>query len=118
MFRLQRELNIRCGCPLDRLLTTEEMNDWLLKFCRADLHETIELEDSCMWKHWKKNQPFDLQNIRVEIVDKLHFLISLAQVAGMSADDLFEAYLKKNQVNHQRQDSGYVVKDENDCRHI
>jgi hypothetical protein len=26
--------------------------------------------------------------------------------------------LKKNAVNHQRQDSGYVKKDENDSRHI
>jgi dimeric dUTPase (all-alpha-NTP-PPase superfamily) len=32
----------------------------------------------------------------------------------MSADDVFNAYVKKNQVNLQRQDSGYVVKDETD----
>ncbi|MBT6850264.1 MAG: dUTPase, partial [Opitutae bacterium] len=43
---------------------------------------------------------------------------SLAQVLGMSADDVYDAYLKKNKVNHQRQDSGYSEKDESDSRHI
>ena len=37
---------------------------------------------------------------------------------GMSADDVFAAYLKKNKVNHDRQDSGYKTKDEDDSRHI
>ena len=37
---------------------------------------------------------------------------------GMSADDVYEAYLKKNKVNHNRQDSGYSSKDEDDSRHI
>ncbi len=36
----------------------------------------------------------------------------------MSSEDVYQAYLKKNAVNHQRQDSGYVKKDENDSRHI
>jgi len=51
-------------------------------------------------------------------VDLFHFLISIAQVLGMSADDVFQAYVKKNQVNIQRQESGYVKKDESDSRHI
>lgn len=38
--------------------------------------------------------------------------MSLAQTLGMTADDVYQAYLKKNQVNHARQDSGYVKKDE------
>ena len=50
--------------------------------------------------------------------DLFHFLISLAQVLGMSADDVHMAYLKKNKVNHERQDSGYATKDESDSRHI
>jgi dimeric dUTPase (all-alpha-NTP-PPase superfamily) len=37
---------------------------------------------------------------------------------GMSADDVFQAYLKKNKVNHNRQESGYSSKDEDDSRHI
>jgi dimeric dUTPase (all-alpha-NTP-PPase superfamily) len=54
----------------------------------------------------------------VEVVDLFHFLISLAQVLGMSAEDVYQAYLKKNEVNFRRQETGYTVKDETDSRHI
>ena len=66
----------------------------------------------------KLAQKLDEQNARVEVVDLFHFLISLAQTLGMSADDVFEAYMQKNKVNFQRQDSGYTEKDEDDSRHI
>jgi hypothetical protein len=36
----------------------------------------------------------------------------------MSAEDVFNAYVKKNEVNFQRQDSGYAVKDHDDSKHI
>jgi dimeric dUTPase (all-alpha-NTP-PPase superfamily) len=51
-------------------------------------------------------------------VDLFHFLISLAQVLGMTADDVFTAYVKKNEVSFKRQESGYVEKDEHDSEHI
>jgi hypothetical protein len=36
----------------------------------------------------------------------------------MSADDVFAAYVKKNEVNFKRQETGYTVKDESDNKHI
>jgi dimeric dUTPase (all-alpha-NTP-PPase superfamily) len=42
----------------------------------------------------------------------------MAQVLGMSADDVFAAYVKKNEVNLKRQDSGYQTKNADDSRHI
>jgi hypothetical protein len=36
----------------------------------------------------------------------------------MSADDVFDAYVKKNKVNHERQESGYQEKDHDDSKHI
>jgi len=80
--------------------------------------ETAELVDSVPWKWWAKYQKFDEQNARVEVVDLFHFLVSLAQTLGMSADDVYGAYVKKNQVNLQRQENGYAKKDEGDSRHI
>ena len=76
------------------------------------------MTDSVPWKWWAKYQKFDKQNARVEVADLFHFLISLAQVLDMSADDIFQAYRKKNEVNFQRQDSGYTAKDANDSKHI
>jgi dimeric dUTPase (all-alpha-NTP-PPase superfamily) len=90
----------------------------VLNYTRAMTQELAELVDSVPWKWWAKYQTFDAQNARVEVVDLFHFLVSLALVLGMSPDDVFQAYLKKNQVNHQRQDSGYTAKDEADSRHI
>jgi dimeric dUTPase (all-alpha-NTP-PPase superfamily) len=117
IFRLQEQLNARLG------VNTNEMNDeerqhWMLNYCRAMSQEIAELTDSVPWKWWAKYQKFDKQNARVEVVDLLHFLISLAQVLEMSADDVFSAYTKKHKVNLDRQDSGYTAKDEDDSRHI
>lgn len=117
LFRLQRALNERIGVRTEGL-SREEQIQWVLNYCRAMSQEIAELTDSVPWKWWARYQQFDEQNARVEVVDLFHFLISLAQVLGMSADDVFEAYLKKNQVNFQRQESGYTCKDAADSRHI
>jgi hypothetical protein len=37
---------------------------------------------------------------------------------GMSADDVFNACVRKNEVNFRRQENGYTVKDEHDSKHI
>lgn len=119
MFRLQEELNIRVGCNIPLVRVDPSLQDfWIQRFNKAITQENSELLDCTAWKWWRKAQTFDPQNAKVEVIDLFHFVISAAQVLGMSADDVFEAYLKKNAVNHQRQDTGYVVKDENDCRHI
>jgi dimeric dUTPase (all-alpha-NTP-PPase superfamily) len=117
LFRLQRSLNERIGVRTADLSEDEQVR-WILNYCRAMSQEIAELTDSVPWKWWAKYQQFDTQNARVEVVDLFHFLISLAQVLGMSADDVFQAYLKKNQVNFQRQDRGYTEKDAADSRHI
>ena len=117
IFNLQEKLNTRIGVNMNEM-NDEDRAKWILNYIRAMQQELAELTDSVPWKWWAKYQEFDKQNARVEIVDLFHFLISLAQVMGMSADDVYEAYLKKNKVNHNRQDSGYISKDEDDSRHI
>jgi len=117
IFRMQGELNQRIG--VNTLHMPEERKpEWILNYCRAMTQEVAELTDSVPWKWWAKYQKFDKQNARVEVADLFHFLISLAQVLDMSADDIFQAYRKKNEVNFQRQDSGYTAKDANDSKHI
>ena len=117
IIRLQNELTRRIGVNLPPP-TDEEKTKWVLNYTRALQQETAELIDSVPWKWWAKYQKFDEQNARVEVVDLFHFLISLAQVLGMSAEDIFDAYCKKNEVNFKRQESGYSVKDEADSKHI
>jgi len=117
MFHMQRALNERIGVRVEGM-TEEEKTEWILNYSRAVTREIAELTDTVPWKWWARYQKFDAQNARVEVVDLFHFVISLAQVLGMKADDVFEAYVKKNAVNFRRQASGYRVKDEHDSRHI
>jgi len=117
IFRMQAALNERIGVKPSEM-TEQEQQTWTLNYCRALSQELAELTDSLPWKWWAKYQTFDIQNARVEMVDMLHFLVSIAQVLGLSADDVYQLYLQKNKVNFQRQDSGYAVKDENDNKHL
>ena len=117
LFLMQQALNQRIGVNTAGL-SDEEKTRWILNYCRAMSQELAELTESVPWKWWAKYQKFDEQNARVEVVDLFHFLISLAQTLGMSADDVFQAYVKKNEVNLQRQDSGYTRKDHEDSKHI
>ena len=117
LFRMQRDLNERIGVHTEGM-TDAQKTTWLLNYCRAMSQEIAELTDSVPWKWWAKYQKFDEQNARVEVVDLFHFLISLAQVLGMSADDVFQAYVQKNEVNFKRQETGYTVKDEQDSKHF
>jgi dimeric dUTPase (all-alpha-NTP-PPase superfamily) len=117
IFRLQEALNRRIGVDTHNM-TDAQRQEWVLNYCRAMTQEVAELTDSVPWKWWAKYQKFDKQNARVEVIDLLHFLISIAQVLGMTPDDFYDGYTKKHKVNLARQDSGYHTKDEHDSKHI
>jgi len=117
MFAMQKELNRRIGQDTDAM-DDEARVEWVLNYSRALGQELAELVDSVPWKWWAGYQRFDKQNARVEIVDLFHFLISLAQTVGLTADDVYAAYMKKNEINFARQDSGYTTKDESDNKGI
>lgn len=118
MFRMQAELNKRIGVRPGDEMSEQDQQTWILNYCRAMTQELAELTDSVPWKWWAKYQKYDKQNARVEVVDLFHFLISLAEILGMSADDVYKTYVEKNKLNFKRQDSGYTVKDESDNKHI
>lgn len=117
IFYLQKLLNRRIGVDTD-CMDEKQRQQWLLNYCRAMSQEVAELTDCVPWKWWASYQKFDKQNARVEIVDLLHFLVSLAQVMEITPEELFEAYTKKHRVNLNRQDSGYKTKDESDNKDI
>jgi dimeric dUTPase (all-alpha-NTP-PPase superfamily) len=118
MFRMQAELNRRIGVIAPSEMSEPEQQQWILNYCRAMSQEIAELTDSVPWKWWAKYQTFDRQNAKVEVVDLFHFLISLALILGMSADDVYDVYVQKNKLNVRRQDTGYATKDEDDNRGI
>lgn len=81
-------------------MTQEE---WILQWTRAIVHEATELEDAFNWKHWKNKKEIDWENVKEEIIDLWHFLLSLTIDAGLTANDVINEYLKKNEENYNRQ---------------
>lgn len=94
-------------------------NQWLRKYLEADNDESRELSDELPWKWWSKDT-LNMQNIRVELIDKLHFLVSMMITAGLTAEDVYRIYEQKMAVNIKRQEEGYskATKDEADSQHI
>ena len=94
-------------------------NEWLGRYARAMEEELEELKRELHWKWWSKDQ-INLQNIRVELVDLLHFLVSAMLCAGLTPDRAYDLYCQKRAINVARQHSGYCrnTKTEDDNRTI
>ncbi|MDD4181952.1 MAG: dUTPase [Victivallaceae bacterium] len=121
MFRLQAELNEHLDASMIAVADEGDERDiaqWTQNLATAMQQELAELLDCVPWKWWANYQKYDRQNARVEIIDLFHFLISLAQLHGMTAQDVFETYKAKCNINHRRHESGYTEKDPDDCKRI
>ena len=93
----------------NQLKVNELPNRWLGNYSRAMREEINELDADLLWKWWSRDE-IDLQNIRVELIDILHFLVSAMICAGLTAEKVFDVYQQKHSVNLDRQDSGYNMK--------
>ena len=76
---------------------------WIQRQMLAMLSEMAEVLDEVNFKWWKNPKPVDHDALCEELVDVLHFYISMCLRAGMDADDLFRRYLAKNEENFRRQ---------------
>ncbi|MFC1755002.1 dUTPase [Thermoproteota archaeon] len=107
VFEEQIRLNTRINPDLyHEIDDPEKKRQRFLEFELALRQESAEAVDSLNWKWWKKDAD-DWENIKVELVDMLHFWVSMCTIAGLTAQDVLDLYFKKNQLNHERQDKGY-----------
>ena len=111
IFDMQRQLNDEIAERRHLDYTQEE---WLQKNVLAMISELAEVLDEVNFKWWKNPKPLDDAAIKEELVDVLHFFVSMCLRSGMSAQELYEIYCKKNQENHDRQNGlsakhGYEV---------
>ena len=88
------------------------------KKCLALLDETAELLNEVNYKWWKNPKPVNIGNVQEELIDMLHFWVSMCLDAGLTPDKIHEVYLRKNKENLNRQDgtsikSGYNINEEN-----
>ncbi len=103
----------------EEMMVNDLPNEWLVNYSKAIKEELLELDDELLWKWWSKDK-IDMQNIRVELIDILHFLVSAMMCAGLSAEKVFDIYRQKHAINIKRQDTEYnkKIKTEDDNKKI
>ncbi len=79
------------------------MEEWLQKEVLAMLSELSELLDEVNFKWWKNKKEVDIALVKGELVDILHFFVSMCLKSGMDAKELFSLYKEKNKENFARQ---------------
>ena len=78
-------------------------DEWMQKETLALISELCEMLRETNFKWWKNPQENNMDAVREELVDVLHFYVSMCLKAGMDADELFRRYLAKNEENFRRQ---------------
>ena len=106
IFTLQKNFGKKF-CNFDNL-SFEEKVKWTKEFIICCLNELNEILDWIPWKHWKKKykKPDEIE-IKFEIIDLLHFVVSLALVWNMNAEEFYSLYITKMEENINRQKRGY-----------
>ena len=115
------------GYDFKNMSLREVMNFWHMNN-HAIIDEIHEATDAlggisnggnAIWKRWKKDYPkFDSMKFsdlseddqlecKFEIVDILHFFMNYAASIGMSASEMYNMYMAKNEENRARQQRGY-----------
>ncbi len=74
---------------------------------RAIVHECCELDNELNWKPWKNARDLSANREErlFEMADIFHFFVQLALDQGFSAEEMYAAYVAKNEENRRRQQS-------------
>lgn len=113
LFRMQAGLD---GYIREKRGLNFSKGEWVCKKAQALMVELAEVVEEAHYKWWKNASEIDDAALKEEIVDVLHFFLGMCIDSGMTADELFAIYLKKNKENYDRQNglsekSGYALPD-------
>jgi len=103
MFQMQQALDERIIAERN---IDKTLDEWVIAITIAMESEIDEIRREVNWKWWKQEKEIDLERLQEEVIDLWHFLLSLSRMVGLTPETIFEKYMAKNAVNHQRQDSG------------
>lgn len=89
MSEMQHKLNIKIGIDTKNLNEYEKLI-WFYNYLQALSDEIVEAKNCISWKWWskesKENGQFstilDFKNLKIELVDMLHFILSLDHVTN------------------------------------
>lgn len=100
IFNLQDKLD---KYILEKKARWEPTEKDILIALQQEIAECIENTDFKWWSssHYNKNE------LKKEGIDVVHFLISFFLKIGLTAFDIHNAYIEKNEINFKRADSNY-----------
>lgn len=75
--------------------------------CTAIIHEAVELQRTTNWKWWKKPISFNKDEAKEELIDIWHFVVQASLELDLTPDDILNEYKRKNEINRERQRTGY-----------
>lgn len=102
LFDRQKSLSLTFGDDFAKM-SLEQKEEYTKDKVLALLDETHEVLREINWKSWKKTKKeIDQAKLLEELSDALHFYINLCLVWGFSAEDVYEAYIKKDKENYKR----------------
>lgn len=99
MILMQKKLQLRLKSRFDQ--------NFINIMTLAAIDELMESIRETTWKPWKKNQIFNKENYKNELIDVWHFLINLSIASGMDAEEIHKRFMIKNNKNIERQDNNY-----------
>lgn len=107
IFQMQAKFNKKFIDP--KKMTKKEKILWTMKIKTAMDCEMAELMEQIQYKWWKKygKKEIDLIEAKYEVVDLFHFLVSIALVWGITAEELMALYNAKMHENISRQKRSY-----------
>lgn len=87
---------------------TPAVQEAIPHFMFALVCELGEIGDAINWKSWKKTKKeVDMDNLKMEFIDALHFLLEMMIMCGMDSKTIYKEYCKKMDENFNRQARGY-----------
>ena len=99
----------------NRKLDHFTFEDWMQKETIALISELCEMLRETNFKWWKNPKEVNMDLVKEELVDVLHFFISMCAKSGMDGQELYDLYMAKNKENFDRQHGksekeGYALK--------
>lgn len=108
MLGMQRNLQVESYGQDPGTLDTDVKIQFIKDMVLALTDELHEILGEVDWKPWIQGaRKINEDGVKKELVDVYHFFMNLMLSVDMSTDELYKMYMKKRQVNADRQANGY-----------
>lgn len=105
MLDRQREIN-KMFMPTN-LVSEDDKRMWTTRMKLAMDGEMAELMEACEFKWWARRKGIDEVELKYEVVDLFHFMLSMILLWFEDENEFLSYYMAKAQENVDRQKRGY-----------